>query len=187
MPDFMTLARTRRSVRSYQSRPVEREKLEDLAEALRLAPSASNQQPWRIVFVDKVGLKDRVAAATYGPTSGFNRFTPGAPVLAVIVIEPPRLLNQIGAALKRRQYPLIDIGIAAAHLCLRAVELGLGTCMLGWFDERKIKKLLGVPGRRRIGLVVTIGYPAGETPVADKKRKGIDEVRAFNSYDSRSA
>lgn len=182
MSDFMALVKERRSVRAYDAKPVEREKLDELAEALRLAPSASNQQPWRIVFVDEPLLKDRVARATFGPAPGFNRFTPGAPALAVIVVEPPRVVNRIGAALKRRQLPLIDIGIAAAHLCLRAAELGLGTCMLGWFDERRIRSLLGIPARRRIGLVVTIGYPAGAAPAPDKKRKSIDEVRVFNAY-----
>jgi nitroreductase len=161
---------------------VEREKLEELAQAFRISPSASNQQPWRIVFADDPELKDRVAGATYGKAVSFNRFAQHAPVLAVIVIEPPRVLNRIGAALQGREYPLIDIGIAAAQLALRAADLGLGTCMLGWFDERQVKKILGIPASRRVGLVVTIGYPAEGAPQGNKVRKPIDEVRAYNRY-----
>jgi nitroreductase len=172
----------RRSVRAYQPRPVEREKLEELAQAFRAAPSASNQQPWKLVIVDDRELKDRVAGATYGKAIAFNRFAQGAPVIAAVVIEPPRILNRIGAALQGREYPLIDIGIAAAQLALRAADLGLGTCMLGWFDERRIKKLLGVPPSRRVGLVATIGYPAEGAAQGNKSRKPIDEVRSYNRY-----
>lgn len=180
--ELAEVLRSRRSVRAYQGRPVEREKLEELAEAFRIAPSASNQQPWRIIFVDDLELKDRVAGATYGKAIAFNRFARGAPVLAVVVIEPPRMLNKIGAALQGREYPLIDIGIAAAQLALRVADLGLGTCILGWFDERKIKKALGIPAARRVGLVVTIGYPANEGAQGNKARKPMDEVRAYNRY-----
>jgi nitroreductase len=182
MGDFMELVRKRRSVRSYAERPVEREKLEELAEALRLAPSASNQQPWRLIFVDEPRLREEVARSTFSPLVNFNRFATGAPVLAVIVIEKARALNRLGAALKDREFPLIDIGIAAAQLSLRATELGLGGCMLGWFDEGKIRRLLSIPAGKRVGLVLTLGYPANEGPVLEKKRKSLDEVRAYNTY-----
>ncbi len=174
----------RRSVRAYDARPVEREKLEELAEAFRISPSASNQQPWRLVLVDESGLKDKVAgaAATFGKKIAFNRFATGAPVIAVIVVEPPRMLNRIGAALQGREYPLIDIGIAASQLALRAADLGLGSCMIGWFDERKIKKILGIPRARRIGLLVAIGYPAPGAKQGNMNRKAIDEVRTYNRY-----
>ncbi len=180
--ELIDALRNRRSVRSYQDRPVEREKLEELAEAFRIAPSASNQQPWRLVLVDDPALKDEVAGATFGRAIGFNRFAKGAPVVAVMVIEPPRALNKIGAALQGREYPLIDVGIAAAHLALRAADLGLGTCLLGWFDERKVKALLGIPRARRIGLMATIGYPVEGAAQGNARRKALDEVRSYNRY-----
>jgi nitroreductase len=180
--ELIDALRNRRSVRSYQARPVEREKLEELAEALRISPSASNQQPWRLVLVDDPELKGEVAGATFGKAIGFNRFAMGAPVMAVIVIEPPRALNRVGAALKGREYPLIDIGIAAAQLALRAADLGLGTCLLGWFDERKVKKLLGIPRARRIGLLATVGYPVEGVAQGNSRRKPLDEARSYNRY-----
>lgn len=129
----------RQSVRSYQSRPVEKEKLLQLAEAVRVAPSASNGQPWKLIFVTESALKEKVAEATFSTLVSFNKFVPQAPVLAVLVIEKTKLITQVGGRMKKREFPLIDIGIAAEHLCLQATALGLGTCMLGWFDEKDKK------------------------------------------------
>lgn len=180
--ELMQLIRKRRSVRAYADKPVEREKLEALAEAVRLAPSACNSQPWRVVFVDEPELRDRIARATFTGVVNFNRFTVGARAFAVLVMEKPRLTAAIGGFLKRRDFPLLDVGIAAAQLCLRAAELGLGTCMLGWFDERKVKKLLGIPGGTRVALLVSIGYPATDAPVREKQRKATADIRSFNAY-----
>jgi nitroreductase len=149
---------------------------------VRLAPSASNAQPWRLVIVDEPQLRARVAEATFSKTIAFNRFALDAPVIAVMVIESTGLLNQVGALLKKRQFPLIDIGIAAAHFCLQAAELGLGTCILGWFDEKRIKRLLRIPAGRRIGLLVTLGYAAEGYPLREKSRKSPDLMSGFNSY-----
>jgi nitroreductase len=180
--DLPELMRERRSVRAYADRPVDREQLEHLAEAVRLAPSACNSQPWRVVFVDDPDLKNAVARATFSTAINFNRFAVGAPVLAVLVAERPKALAMMGAVLKDRALPLIDIGIAAAQFTLRARELGLGTCMLGWFDERKIKKLLGIPRGKRLALVITVGHPASQLPAREKERKPLDAVRSYNRY-----
>jgi nitroreductase len=182
MMDFIDLVASRRSVRKYDPRPVEAEKIELCLEAARLAPSASNGQPWRFIVVDEPALREEVALACVGPGLNFNRFVKQAPVLVVLVLEPSTALNRIGAIIKRVRYPLIDIGIAAEHLCLQAAESGLGTCMLGWFDEGKIKKLLGVPRSRRLGLVITLGYPAPGDPPRTKVRKAADEIVGRNAY-----
>lgn len=179
---FSQLILTRQSVRSYADRPVEEEKLAHLIEAVRLAPSASNGQPWKLILVTDPDLKNRVARATYSPLVSFNRFAMQAPVLAVLVIEKTKLITQIGAQLKNREFPLIDIGIAAEHFCLQATALGLGTCMLGWFDEAAIKELLHIPAEKRIGLVITLGYAATGTTLREKKRKSIDEMSNLNRY-----
>ncbi len=182
MTELMALIRTRRSVRAYADRPVERDKLEALAEAVRLAPSACNSQPWRVVFVDEPELRAAVARATCTGAVNFNRFALGAPAFAVLVLEAPRLTAALGGLLKRRDFPLLDVGIASAQFCLRAAELGLGTCMIGWFDERRVKKLLGIPGHKRVALLVSVGYPATDAPTRDKDRKPLDETRSYNRY-----
>ncbi len=180
--EFFELMKTRQSVRRYQQRPVPRELLGKLVEAVRLAPSASNSQPWKLIVVDDPELRTRVAQATFNATVAFNRFALEAPVIAVFVMESAGIINQVGAWLKKRQFSLIDIGIAAAHFCLQAAELGLGTCMLGWFDEKNIQRLLGIPAGRRIGLVVTLGYAAEGYTLRDKSRKDAGLMSSFNSY-----
>jgi len=76
---------------------------------------------------------------------------------------------------------LIDIGITAEHICLQAAAEGLGTCMLGWFDESKVKKLLNIPKLKRVPLIITLGYPAKET--REKKRKNLNQIVSYNSYE----
>jgi nitroreductase len=180
--EFSDLVKTRQSVRQYRQRPVARALLDQLVEAVRLAPSASNAQPWKLILVDEPGLLAQVAQATFSKALAFNRFSLQAPVIAVFVVEKPGLVTQVGGLLKRRQFSLIDIGIAAAHFCLQAAELGLGTCMLGWFDEKKIKRLLRIPAGRRIGLLVTLGHAAEGYPLREKSRKSPDLMSGFNSY-----
>jgi len=179
---FLNLVQHRQSVRKYDNRPVEPEKVQRCLEAARLAPSASNSQPWKFVVVDDLELQRKVAKETYGPLSTFNTFVSQAPVIIAIVIEKTGTFNQIGAYLKDREFPLIDIGIAAEHFCLQAAEEGLGTCMLGWFNEDPIKELLKIPKHKRIGLLITLGYFPTEYPIREKKRKGFEEVVSFNRY-----
>src|SRR5512137_1204370 len=173
---FPELVTIRQSVRKYQPRPVEPEKLERLIEAVRLAPSASNSQPWKLIFVDDAELRSRVAQATFSTAFSFNKFSLEAPAIAVLVIEKAGIVTQIGGLLKQRQFSLIDIGIAAAHFCLQAAELGLGTCMLGWFDEGRIRQLLGMPKPVRIALVIATGYPPEGYPVRPKSRRPLDVI-----------
>lgn len=179
---FSELMNARQSVRRYQERPVEVEKLETLIEAVRLSPSASNSQPWKLVVVNDAQLRARVARATFSRALAFNRFSLAAPVIVVFCVEKAGLVTQVGGLLKKRQFSLIDIGIAAAHFCLQAAELGLGTCMLGWFDEKKIKQLLGIPRGTRIGLLVTLGYAASDDGLREKSRKSPGLISRFNRY-----
>jgi nitroreductase len=179
---FQELINNRQSVRKYQEKPVEREKMETILEALHLAPSACNSQPWRMIMVDNPELKNEVANATFNNAISFNRFAVQAPAIAVLVIEKPKLIAQIGGSLKNQEYPMYDIGIAAAHFCLQAAELGLGTCMIGWFNEKKIKALLKIPEKKKIGLVITLGYPPDDYKLRKKIRKPLDEICGFNTY-----
>lgn len=161
---------------------MEREKLNICLEAGRLAPSASNSQPWTFIVVDEPELKDKVARCTFGPLKSFNKFVPQAPVIVVIVMEKAKLTAEIGGRIKNKEYALIDIGIAAEHICLQAAEMGIGSCMLGWFNEKEVKKLLKVPEKKSIPLLITLGYPPKNYRHRDKIRKGKEEVVRYNSY-----
>ncbi|HSO85144.1 MAG TPA: nitroreductase family protein [Draconibacterium sp.] len=179
---FQELINLRQSVRKYADIPVERVKIDKIIEAVHLSPSACNSQPWKIIMVDEPELKNEVARATFSKTISFNRFAVEAPVIAVLVIGKAKLIARIGGSIKNMEYPQIDIGIAAAHFCLQAAELGLGTCMIGWFDEKKIRQLLNIPEKRKIGLVITLGYPPEDYKLRKKIRKPLDEICRFNSY-----
>ena len=171
--DFMEIAKTRQSCRSYDSqKPVEREKLDAILEAARLAPSACNGQPYHFTVCTGETAK-QVAAATTG--MGMNKFSAQAPVLIVISDMPYVKTAAVGARLKGIDYRSIDMGIAVAYLTAQAAEEGLGTCILGWLDSDKICKICGLKGPAR--LVITLGYPK-DTP-REKKRKDLSELVTY--------
>ena len=177
---FLELVQKRQSVRKYLDKPVEREKIERCLEAARLAPSANNSQPWIFMVIDDPKLKDAVARKTFDRVVSFNRFSLQAPVLILVLSERPSFFSRIGGAIKDKQFSLIDIGITAEHLCLQAAEEGLGTCILGWFDEKGVKKLFNIPRSKRVELIITMGYPESNQ-IRPKKRKPINQIRSYNS------
>ncbi len=179
---FNELILTRQSVRRYAGTPVESEKITKCLEASRLAPSASNSQPWKFIVVDQEPLRTEVAKATFSDIKLINKFTLQAPVLVVIVMEKAKLITRLAMLVKKKEWPLIDIGIAAEHFCLQATELGLGTCMIGWFDEDKINKLLKIPADKSIGLLISVGYAAENYHLRTKIRKSTDEIVRYNKY-----
>ena len=179
---FLDLITKRQSDRTYSDKKVDREIINRCLEAARLAPSASNSQPWTFVVVDESELKDKVANKTFGPLKSFNKFVPQAPVIVAIVMEKPKLITEAGGRIKKKEFPLIDVGIAAEHFCLQAAEEGLGTCMLGWFDEKAVKKLINVPKSKNIPLLITLGYRPDGYRTRNKVRKEFDKTVKYNSY-----
>ena len=181
MTNFLELVNTRQSDRGYKNIPVETEKLERCLEAVRLAPSASNSQPWTFVVINEPELREKVARATFSGAVKFNKFTLEAPILIAVVTEKSKLMAQMGNFLKNQQYNLIDIGIAIENFSLQAADEGLGTCIMGWFDEKKIKELLNVPRNKRINIMMSLGYSSEET-TREKIRKPLDKIVRYNSY-----
>jgi nitroreductase len=176
--NFYELISKRQSERQYDARPVEPEKIMQCIEAARMAPSACNAQPWKFIVVDEPELKNQIADATAG--MGMNKFVIEAPVIVAIVLEKPNAMSKIGSVLKGKEYTLMDIGIATTHFCLQATELGLGTCIIGWFNEKKIRKLLQIPSKKRIPLLLSVGYATAE--LRNKQRKELNEVYSLNKY-----
>ncbi len=171
----------RQSVRSYSNIPVEAEKIERCLEAARLSPSACNSQPWTFIVVDEPELREKVAKATFSSAVTFNKFAVEAPVIIAVVTEKSDLVPQMGNFLKNQQYNLIDIGIAVENFVLQAAHDDLGTCIMGWFDENKIKELLNVPAKKRINIVISLGYPTTKN-IRKKTRKSLGEIARYNSY-----
>lgn len=179
--NFLELVNCRRSVRGYLNKTVEREKIERCIEAARLAPSACNAQPWSFIIVDDPEIKNKIADKTSNTLLPLNHFTKQAPVHIVAIMEGANLTSKIGTKIRDKYFPMFDIGIAVEHICLQAVEEGLGTCIIGWFDEPAIKKILNIPLSKRVALIVTLGYPASDN-LKSKKRKSIDSIMSYNSY-----
>ena len=172
---FLDLVRRRQSVRAFLGGPVERAAIERCLEAARLAPSASNAQPWHFVVADDPAVVRELADATY------NRFTRQAPAFVAVVCEPGKAVARLGGWLAGRDYRLIDLGMAAQHFCLQAAEEGLGTCMLGMFNQRRARRVLAVPAGRRIEILICLGRPA-DGAVREKRRKSPDQIRSYNRY-----
>lgn len=178
---FYELVKNRQSTRAFDAeRIVDREIISRILEAARLSPSACNAQPWHFIVVDEPELKNKIADATASRILNMNHFTKQAPVHIIVVEEKVNLSSSFGGLVKNKQFAFLDIGIAAAHICLAAQAEGLGSCILGWFAEDKVKKLLNIPDNRRVVLDIVIGYPAQE--LRAKKRKPTEEVISFNSY-----
>lgn len=170
--NFLEIANARQSCRSYNpERAVEEEKLNAILESARLSPSACNGQPYLITVCRGEAAK-QVANATQG--MGMNKFASDAPVMLVISEMPYVTTAAVGARVKKNDYRSIDIGIAAAYLTAEATAQGLGTCILGWLDDAKIRSICGLEGAVR--LVITLGYAKDTDPLRAKKRKDVSEL-----------
>lgn len=181
MTPILEIIKARISIRDYLDKPVEREKIMQCLEAARLSPSACNAQPWKFIVVDEPDLKNRLCEAAFGGIYRMNIFVKKAPVIIVVISEREKFLAKIGGYLRRTYYYLIDIGIACEHLILEAVALGLGTCWIGWFNERQVKKVLNIPENKKIDVMISLGYPKEDSP-SSKQRYTLEEISSFNQY-----
>ena len=169
----------RRSIRRYAEQPVEREKILACLEAARLAPSAHNSQPWRFLVIDEPELKNRVAEKAFSGLYSSCRFAARAPVLVLLLAKKDLMANGLGRMVQGTQFYLLDLGIAGQHFVLKAEELGLSTCWLGWFNIRGVRKILKMPRRYRPVAIISLGYAASRPP-GDHVRKRLEEIAWFN-------
>ena len=170
--NFNEIAINRQSCRAYDpALAVEQEKLDRILESARLAPSACNGQPYYITVCKGEAAK-RVAKATQG--MGMNKFASDAPVMLVISEKPYVKTAAFGARVKGNDYRSIDIGIVSAYITAEAAAQGLGTCILGWFDDKAIREICGLDEAAR--LVIALGYPKEGDKLREKKRKNMDAL-----------
>ena len=171
--NFTEIALARQSCRSYdEGRTVEEEKLLAVLEAGRLAPSACNGQPYRFTVLKGEKAKE-AARMTVGP-AGMNKFAVQSPVMIVISEEAYVKSAGLGAKIKNNDYRSMDIGIACAYLTAEATAQGLSTCILGWFDDEKVRALCGL--EHPVRLMITLGYAKEGDPLREKKRKAMDKL-----------
>jgi nitroreductase len=164
--------RERRSVRRYKPDSIPQEVLFRVLEAVRYSPSGKNLQPWKFILVRDDQIKKRLAEASAGQS-----FIAGAPVVVVACGFPDECYSRMGNYMK--SWP-VDVAIAVEHLILQAREEGLGTCWIGAFEEKEVKKILHVPDSARVLALTPLGYPA-EDP-RSRGRKNLEEIIAYDSF-----
>jgi nitroreductase len=161
--------RKRYSCRAYQDRSIEEEKLDTILEAARLAPSAKNTQDWRFVVVTDGEIKRQVAETTNRP----EVFEKAGAIIAGC--SNSDYVMRCGQAIAP-----IDVAIAMEHISLQAAELGLGTCWIGSFDPKKVRRILGIPDDINVIELMALGYPAGEKP--EPKREPMDRIVCYDRW-----
>jgi nitroreductase len=169
--DVMEAIRKRKSVRKYLNKKVEEDKLFAVLEAGRLAPSASNRQEWRFIIV-----RDQVSKKKLAEAVNNQSFIAEASIVIAACAETDEHVMSCGQAC----YP-IDVAIALDHITLAAVELGLGTCWIGAFDEKKVKQILEIPSEVRVVALMPLGYPY-DSSVVNKNRLSISEISKYEQY-----
>ena len=170
--NFTEIALNRQSCRSFdETRPVEEEKLQAIMESARLAPSACNSQPYHFT-VCRGELAKEVAKATMD--LGMNKFAAQAPVMIVVSEGSYGKSAAVGAKVKNNDFRSIDIGIATAYLTAEATAQGLSTCILGWLNDGKLKKLCNLD--QPVRLVIALGYAKENDPLRTKKRKNANDL-----------
>lgn len=168
--EIMEVIRSRRSIRDYQDRPIERELLMLILEAGRLAPSARNMQDWRFIVVSDNKKRQELSQAAKG-----QAFVARAPVVIAACGTETEYVMTCG----QHCYP-IDVSIAVDHMSLMAAALGLGSCWIGAFHEDQVKQILGIPENIRVVIMLAMGYPA-ESPAA-RPRKKLEEIVAYDAW-----
>jgi len=162
--------RKRESVRAYLDKPVPEEKLVNVLEAARLAPSAMNSQPVKLIVVRDAGKRKALAQAANGQT-----FVGEAPIVIAAVATNMSHVMSCGIS----SHP-IDLAIAVDHMTLAAVDEGLGTCWIGAFSQEKVKEILGIPDKCRVVALLPLGYPKRERGL--KRRKSLEEIVCYETY-----
>ena len=169
---IIDVMRTRRSTRKYKPDPVPEEVFLRVMEAVRIAPSGKNLQPWHFVIVKDKNMKEKLAES-----SAHQYFIAEAPIVIVACAYPENSYAKMGRYMK--SWP-VDVAIAVDHLMLKAEEEGLGTCWIGSFREKEVKEHLGVPGDVKVLALTPLGYP-NEVP-KDRGRKSLDEITSYEKF-----
>jgi nitroreductase len=152
----------RRSIRAYDTKPILPDDILALCESARQAPSACNSQTWRFIAVTNREMIARICDEAMRPVIP-NRWLKQAPLVMVGCSQLDLVANRLGAAVTGIEYYQIDLGIAMEHMVLKATELGLGSCWIGWFKEKKIKQLLQIPAGIKVSALLAIGHPQADS------------------------
>jgi len=171
MMNVIDAIKTRKSIRSFLDKPVEEDKLKTVLEAGRLAPSAANRQEWRFLVIREPETRKRIAMA-----AGRQTFVGEAPIVIAACAEADNKVMRCG----QLSYP-IDVAITLDHMTLAAVELGLGTCWIGNFDEQLVKKILSIPDGICVVQLLPLGYPVDPSTI-EKIRLPVEKIVRYDRW-----
>ena len=172
--DIFQVIRDRRSIRKYLDTPVEDEKIEQILDAARLAPSWKNMQCWRFLIVREQADRSKLLTAIPDDNPG-KKAIAAAPVVVIVCADPTESDDENGI-----EYYIADTAIAFEHLCLTAHALGLGTCWMGWYNEEQIKSAFHIPDGIRIVGLTPLGYPNQEPK--PRPRKELAEIAFYDIW-----
>jgi nitroreductase len=173
--DVFEATQERRSIRSYTDQPVEREKMEKIVEAGRLAPSAKNCEPWHFIAVTDSTKRKILSGGTW----------------AKFLTQSPLVIVACGDKEASPEWYAIDVALAVENMVLTAVSLGLGTCCVGSFSEKDIKAALKIPEKFEVLVMLAVGYPSGKIDLSSKllnivrTRKSLSEVASEEEFGKR--
>lgn len=179
--EFYDVVKARRSIRRYKKASVPREVLERILNAAKLAPSAENVQPWSVIVLDDEAVRQEICRKAFNGIYMPSHFAVNAPVLLVLLAKPSLFTDVIGSQVRGVRFYLIDMGIFGEHIVLAAANEGLGSCWVGWFNEKWVRKALKIDRSYKIVSLMALGYPE-KVLNRDKKRKTFDEIVKFNKW-----
>jgi nitroreductase len=178
--DFNELVKKRRSCRAFDSnRPVPDALIDECLRTAQLAPSASNSQPWRFVVVTDTAKRGEICREALGGVVP-NRWAADAPVLVVLAAVRKLGAARLGEGIKDIPYHLMDCGSAGEHLVLKATELGLGSCWLGWFKDKPLRGLIRAPRSWKLLAIIALGWPAEDWEPAKRNRMELGKIAFRN-------
>lgn len=181
--DVKTAIETRHSIRRFKNQPVEREKINECLESARLAPSACNSQPWHYIVIDDPNVKEAFCNEIFSGIYSITSWAAKAPVLVAVVSDKGNFTSRLGNFFRKTEFYLVDQGISGEHFVLRAWELGLGTCWIGWFNSNKAEKFFKLPSGQKIEHLFALGYPAEDPATAGLHgRKKLEDITSYNRY-----
>ncbi len=176
MSDYFELINKRESCRDFDTRTVEKDKLERCVEAARLAPSACNSQPWKYLVVTNPEMAEKLRPMMQD--LGMNKFVNACPAFAIVLEETAKLKVTVSQRFKDQDFAPIDLAFSASQFCYAATEQGLSTCIIGWHNEPKIKEMFSLKKHERVRLILAVGY-AKTDKIREKKRKPIEDISVF--------
>jgi nitroreductase len=176
MDGFLELCKLRQSCRGFSEQPVEHDKLVQCVEAGRLTHSGCNAQPWSFVVVENQDMVNQIALC--GQQLKQNSWLGTAKAFIIVLEEHAVLSPVISCFLDSQYYAKGDLGAAAAYICLEAASQGLGSCIIGVYDRKKICELLDIPAEKQFGSVIALGYPSNDI-IRQKKRKAFEDIVRF--------